>query len=58
MHEFTSIEETFQWFMENTYPKLPTEQKIKLKDVKYAYSNGRSLSLKRKQRVLEEHGEF
>ncbi len=59
MKEFKSTEEAFVWFLENVFPQLPTEDKIKLKDVKYCYySKDRKVSEKRMQRVLGEFGDF
>ena len=59
MKEFKSIEDAFVWFLENVFPKLPTESKVKLKDVKYDYyKEGRKVSTIRMQRVLSEFGDF
>ena len=38
--EFESIQEAFQWFLENVYPSLKTEEKSKVKDAKYDFYNG------------------
>jgi len=59
MKEFESVEGAFRWFLENVFPKLPTEDKIKLRDVKYCYySEDRRVSEKRMKRVLNEYGSF
>jgi hypothetical protein len=56
--DFKNIAEAFEWFMNNVYPGLSTEHKLKLKDVKYDYyhPSNRNVSEKRMRRVLNEHG--
>ncbi|EAY28171.1 hypothetical protein [Microscilla marina] len=59
MQEFDTIEEAFRWFLENDFPNLSSEDKVKLKDVKYSfYKEGRSLSKKKMVNVMEKYGEF
>ncbi len=59
MAQFTSIEEAFGWFLENVFPNLPTEEKIKLRTVKYNfYKEGLNVSTKRMARIMNEYGDF
>jgi hypothetical protein len=59
MPQFQTIEEAFEWFLENTFPELPTEDKRKLKDAKYAfYKDGLKVSTIRMKRILSEYGNF
>ena len=59
MPEFQTIEQAFEWFLENVFPELPTEDKIKLKDAKYAfYKEGMKVSINRMKRIMNEYGEF
>ncbi len=59
MPQFDTIEEAFEWFLENTLPKLTTEQKQKLKDAKHDYNTGRNkVSHKRMTRIMKEYGSF
>jgi hypothetical protein len=56
MPQFDSLSEAFEWFLENIYPSLPTEQKTPLRYVKYTfYSKDRRVSEKRMRRILDEH---
>jgi len=58
MKEFNTIPEAFEWFMENVFPTLSTEAKIKLKDVKYDYykRDDKKVSEKRMVRAMNENG--
>jgi hypothetical protein len=59
MPQFKTIEQAFEWFLENTYPDLPTEKKQKIKQVKYEYyKEGVSVSHKRMMRVMNEYADF
>ncbi len=59
MKEFEAIEEAFRWFLENKFPELPTEDKIKLRDAKYCfYKEGKKVSEKRMKRIMSEYGNF
>jgi hypothetical protein len=59
MPQFDSLPEAFEWFLENVYPKLPTEKKTPLRSVKYAfYSKDRRVSEKLMRRVLDEHAVY
>jgi len=59
MPQFDTIEDAFSWFLENVFPELPTETKIKLKDVKYDFKSKRhNFSQKRMTRILNEYGTF
>ena len=56
--DFKSMTEAFEWFMGSVYPSLSTEQKRKLKDVKYNHYKRaeKGVSKKRMQKVLNDHG--
>lgn len=59
MPQFETIEQAFEWFLENVFPKLPTEEKRKLRTVKYDfYKEGLNVSTKRMTRVMNEYGNF
>lgn len=56
MPQFDSLPEAFEWFLENIYPDIPTEQKAPLRTIKYSfYSKNRRVSEKLMRRVLDEH---
>ena len=59
MPQFQTIEQAFEWFLENVFPELPTEDKRKLKDAKYSfYKDGLKVSTIRMKRILSEYGNF
>ena len=59
MPEFDTLPEALDWFFENVYPHLPTEEKIKLKDVKYTfYKREVNVSANRIRRVLNTYGTY
>ena len=59
MPQFKTIHEAFGWFLENVFPELPTEDKIKLRNAKYNfYKEGMRVSHKRMTRILNEYGKF
>ncbi len=59
MPQFQTIEQAFEWFLENVYPNLPSEDKHKLRTAKYNfYKEGLGVSKKRMARVMSEYGEF
>jgi len=59
MPEFQTITQAFEWFLENIYPDLPTEQKMPLRGDKYAfYSETRNISTKKMKRILEEYTDY
>ena len=57
MPEFNTLPEAFEWFLENVYPDLPTEQKTStLRSAKSSYyKEGENVSEKRMQRILHKH---
>jgi len=58
MQYFDSLEEAFQWFLDNTYPKLTPEQKNEIKDVRYDFTSGRSkVSHKRILKFMAKYGQ-
>jgi len=57
MQYFDSLEEAFQWFLDNTYPKLKTEQKNEMKDARHDFTTGRSkVSHKRMLKFMTKYG--
>ena len=59
MEEFKTLNEAYQWFLENVYPGLPSETKYELRDAKYAfYKEGKKVSEKRMQRILADYCNF
>ena len=60
MPQFNTLPEAFEWFWENVYPHLPSEQKTgALRRTKHAYYTGaEKVSEKRMQRILAEHVHF
>ena len=59
MPQFQSIEQAFEWFLENTYPHLSTEKKQELRNARYSfYKEGKKVSHKRMTRILNEYGKF
>ena len=59
MPQFQTIEQAFEWFLENIYPDLPTENKMAIRDAKYIfYKEGRNISNKKMQRILEEYTDY
>ena len=60
MPQFNTLPEAFEWFWENVYPHLPSEQKTgALRNAKYAYyKTEEKVSEKRMQRILEEYVDY
>ncbi len=59
MPQFQTLEQAFEWFLENTYPKLSPEDKYALRNVRYSYyKEGMKVSTKRMNRVLNEYSSF
>ena len=60
MPQFNTLSEAFEWFWENVYPHLPSEQKTgALRAAKHAYyKKDEKVSEKRMQRILAEHVHF
>lgn len=59
MPEFKTLPEAFEWFLENIYPKLPTEQKTPLRAARHSfYKEGKKVSEKRMKRILDEHSNY
>ncbi len=60
MPQFDSLSEAFEWFWENVYPHLPSEQKTNaLRTAKYTYyKRDENVSEKRMRRILEAHTNY
>ena len=60
MPQFNTLPEAFEWFWENVYPHLPSEQKTPaLRTAKHAYyKRDENVSEKRMRRILAEHVHF
>lgn len=59
MPEFSTLTQAFEWFLENVYPHLPSEEKYKLRDAKYDfYKEGNKVSVNRMNRILAEYSDF
>ncbi len=59
MSQFQTVEQAFEWFLENVYPHLSTEEKQKYRNAKYEYyKEGLRVSHKRMIRIMDEYGEF
>lgn len=57
MPDFKTLPEALDWFFENVFPHLSTEEKRKLKDVKYDhYKRSTNVSANRIRRVLNTYG--
>ncbi|MCE6988476.1 hypothetical protein [Dyadobacter sp. CY323] len=55
---FSSIDEAFKWFLDNTYKQLPADQKKgRLTYAWRDYTHNGSISEKRMKEILEEFGE-
>ncbi len=60
MPQFQTIEQAFEWFLENVYPGLPTEQKTPaLRVTKSIYYKGvERISEKKMKRILDEFCDY
>jgi len=60
MPQFDTLPEAFEWFWENIYPHLPSEQKTNtLRTAKYTYyKRNENVSEKRMRRILAEHANY
>ena len=60
MPQFQTIEQAFEWFLENVYPELPTEKKTNaLRVVKSTYYKGeKGVSEKKMKSILGEHCDY
>lgn len=59
MPQFQTLEQAFEWFLENVYPNLPPKDKHALRNVRYSYyKEGMKVSTKRMNRVLNEYSSF
>ncbi|TLV00501.1 hypothetical protein FEN17_13515 [Dyadobacter luticola] len=57
--KFSSIDEAFKWFLENTYKKLPADQKKgRLTYAWRDYTHNGSITEKRMKTILNEFGEI
>ncbi len=60
MPQFQTIEQAFEWFLENVYPDLPPEQKTNaLRVTKSTYYKGiERISVKKMTRILNEFCDY
>ena len=60
MPQFQTIEQAFEWFLEEVYPSLPTEQKTTtLRATKSIYYKGeRKVSTKKMRTILEQFCDY
>ena len=60
MPQFTTIEQAFEWFLEEVYPNLPTEQKTtNLRVTKSTYYKGeKGVSTKKMRTILEQFCDY
>lgn len=59
MKIFKSVEEAFEWFLDNVYKNLPADQKKgKLTYAWRDYTHGGSISEKRMKQILNEFGDI
>ena len=56
MQEFDSIEDAFAWFIAHVYPTLKTADKQKVKDVKYKFTHGKTVTRSKKLEILYDYG--
>lgn len=56
MKKFDTLEDAFQHFLDNVYPKLPSDQKLKCKDARYDFLKRGSISHNKMEKVLEVYG--
>ena len=50
--EFDTVEKAFQWFLENIYPSLSTEEKKQIKDAKHDLKRGKTVSEGKMKEIL------
>ena len=55
MKKFDTLEDAFQHFLDNVYPKLPPERKIKYKDARYDFLKRHSISHNKIESILEDY---
>lgn len=56
MPEFTDFKEAFQWWLDNEYPNLPTDEKTKLRLTKADFKRGKTISDDLIQKILKKYG--
>ncbi|MCU0443745.1 MAG: hypothetical protein MUE85_02430 [Microscillaceae bacterium] len=58
MPQFNDLKAAFAWWLENEYPKLPTEDKKNLKYAKYDFVKRNLISQDRILVILEKYTDF
>jgi hypothetical protein len=58
MPEFTTIQDAFRWWVENEYPKLPTEDKNIVKYAKYDFLKRNLVSREKILEIFEKYADF
>jgi hypothetical protein len=58
MPEFQDFKSAFQWWLENVYPDLPSEEKVKLRFTKSDFVKGKTVSSDLIHQILEKYGEI
>jgi hypothetical protein len=58
MPEFTNLKDAFQWWIENVYPDLPSEDKLKLRLTKADFIRGKTISDNLIQKILGKYGDL
>jgi hypothetical protein len=56
MPEFQDFKSAFQWWLDNVYPDLPSEEKLNLRKTKYAFLNNRTVSNDLIQEIMKKYG--
>jgi hypothetical protein len=58
MPQFNDLKAAFEWWLENVYPDLPTEDKKTLKYAKYDFEKRNLISQGRILEILNKYADF